>query len=284
MSAPNGQMLVAVRWDGLELMGLSDELDCIVQDVEGWYDTPPIDGHNVNRDLWDGALYGPKVFNGREVTISGTALGQRQALIGFRDQIAQRVADKQPSELVIADPWLGIELSTAVRADGEGYRHSFKGPRAFTYQIVLLAADHRRYGTAWRQAILTPATEGLSGREYPRSYPWRYAEPVLPDVAQLTNAGDLPAPVYAVYRGQLTAPRLSDGQGHTLILSGLNDGVTILVNTETLTAQAPGGASRNQWIMPNSSPLTIPPRSTATWRLYATGYGSVELNWRDTWV
>lgn len=279
--SPTTQRLVDIVWDGLPLMALSDTLDCIVQNVEGWYDTAPVDGHNVNRDLFDGALYGPKVFNGREITISGTALGERAPLIAFRDAIAQRVARNDPTEITISDPWLGLELMATVRASDQ-YKHTFNGPAAFTYQVVLLAADPRRYSTQWQTATLSFA-EGGTGRLYPRTYPWRYQSPIVPESADLWNGGDADTPVYAVYNGPLSQTRLSDGM-NAIILSSVGDGVQILVNTQTLLAQAPGGASRTNYILPGSTALAVPAHSTQRWHVYGTGLGNVVLNWRAAYV
>ena len=66
--------------------------------------------------------------------------------------------------------------------------------------------------------------------------------------------------------------------------SGLDAGVTILVSTATLTAEAPGGLSRASYILPGSRPMLLPPASSGRWYLRGTGRGSVSLGWRSAWV
>jgi hypothetical protein len=277
--------LVAVTWDGLALSAMDDTtgLTRVVRTVDGWYGTADVDTHDANRELADGAVYGPKVAKAREITISGTVTGQRADLIATRDAIAARVVAKTPADLVITDPWLNQSLTAQVRATS-ALKHEFINDRAFRYEVVLSAADPRRYALGWQTAViqLTGGT-GTAGRTYNRTYSWNYGIGVVPGLASLTNNGNVSAPVFATYDGPLTETRLTDGT--TMVhVAPLLVGEQLLIATDTLTAMAPGGASRASYIMAGSAPLLIPPASQVTWQLLGSGLGTVTLQWRAAWA
>jgi hypothetical protein len=180
----------------------------------------------------------------------------------------------------------GATVQTAdVRAGTDSYRHQPLGSSGFRWQLTLTAADPAIYDGTWQAARLTNVTEGAeTGRGYPRPYPWQYAGSYVPNSAVLRNAGNHAAPVYALYEGDMTESTLSDGHGGIIRLAALDAGVTILVSTATLIAEAPGGLSRASFILPGSRPMTLPPVSTGRWYLRATGRGAVSLGWRSAWV
>ncbi|MBO0818174.1 MAG: hypothetical protein J2P30_23820, partial [Actinobacteria bacterium] len=268
----------------------------IVTNLTGWYASPPLDGNNTERALSDGEVWGPKLLGARVIDIEGAAIGPRDQLIGWRDQLAGRAADREPHELIVGDPWLGTSLSAMVRADTDSFRHEFfGGHRAFRYQVTLTAADPLLYEREWQTAVLTTETAADAGRPYDRRYDtppgwaeqpsgWGYGSPYPAGAAAyLRNAGNAAAPVYAVYDGDLDDTRLTD-ETASLLLDAVPTGVRILVATATLTAEGPGGAPRAQWVLPGSRPLLIPPFSTARWHLYGQGSGSVTLSWRSAWT
>jgi hypothetical protein len=289
----------SVSWHGLECSPghLPDGLTtAIVETVDGWYDSPPLDGNNAERVLSDGSLAGPKTLGARVVVITGAVVGPRDQLTDWRDQLAFRAALREPVELVITDAGMPGGLSAMVRADTDSFRHTFLGgAAAFRWQVTLTCHDPLLYGRDWKEVTLRTSTADDSGRAYPRgrpglavppaaSYPWRYGSPDPPgSAAYLVNAGDVPAPVYAVWTGDLAASRLTDDTG-SVLLAALAAGVQIGVDLSTLAAEAPGGAQRPEWVLPGSVPLLIPARSTARWHLYSQGSGTVLLAWRDTWA
>jgi hypothetical protein len=281
---PSG--LVPVTWEGLAL-NTGDQpngLCLVVEDVEGWADSPPLDGNDALRSIADGAAWGPKTLGPRTVTIHGAATGPRAELIGFRDQLTARAAGRVPGELAIGDN-LDRTLTADVRAGTERYRHEWLGPAAFRYQVVLTAADPLLYEATWQTVVLRTLVEGeATGRDYPREYPWHYAVAYLPNTAQLANAGNADAPVWALYEGPLGESRLTSEGGGLVYLAPLTGGQQIRVNTSTLAAEAAGGLGRASYILPGSRPATLPPVGGSRFHLYAIGAGSVTLAWRSAWA
>lgn len=240
-----GLGLVGVVWDGLSLN--SDDPG-IVENIEGWEDSPPLDGHDAERSIADGAAYGPKSLHARIITIHGAATGQRDRLQRFRDQLTARAASREPGELVVS---LGDRTLVAeVRAGSDRYKQHALGPRAFRYEVTVTAADPLLYEAAWRAATLRSGGGDDTGRTYPTTYPWQYAVPYLFNNARLVNEGNAEAPVYAVYEGELTESRVVSDQGGMIHLAPLGAGMRIRVATATLTAEAAGGLSAPRTFCP----------------------------------
>lgn len=284
MTALTDRLFAQVTWAGLELMITDDaELSAVVTNLDGWYGTPDVNTNDVERTLGDGTLYGPKTAKGKEITISGVVVGERNRMMEFRSLLAQRAAAVLPSDLLVNDPWIDRATSAVVRASTAMSYATMGGAQGFRYEVTVTAADPHRYSLDWSREVITLAGQPDTGRIYPRSYTWHYRGTDVPGIALLTNLGDLPAPVQAVYEGPLSETFLTDGH-NTIHLAPVADGVQILVSTATLTAQAPGGAPRGSYLLPGSSPLLVPPETTVAWRLAGTGTGTVTLWWRSTYA
>ena len=244
------RQLIPVVWDGLWLnTGDQDNGMClVVEDITGWDDSPPLDGNDVPRVISDGAAWGPKVLRQRVITITGSATGPRVLLGQYRDELTVRAAAREPALLAIGDWDLLRVLTADVRAGSEQYRHRPLGSTGFRWQVTLTAADPFRYDGIWQSAVLTnPGAIGDTGRRYAREFGWHYAAPYLPNSAVLRNDGNHPAPVYALYEGELFRSTLTDGQSGSLLIEYLASGMQIIVACSTLTAEAPGGYSRAQY-------------------------------------
>jgi len=283
---PTPPGLVAVMWDGVALnTGDQDSGLCsIIENVDGWLDSPPLEGHDTEMVLADGAGWGIKTLGPRVITLAGCAIGTRDVLAPFRDQLARRAAARQPADLTIVDAaGGGLALTASVRGGSDQLKLTWLGPYAFRWQVVLTAADPALYGD-WQQASVSNGPGGATGRPYKRKYQWQYASSFLPNSALLVNDGNWPAPVYALYQGDLNQSQLSDGVGGSINLAAINAQEQVLVYTATLAAITSGGLSRASYILPGSVPMLVAPGTTARWDLYGAGAGSVSLAWRSAWV
>lgn len=282
---PPRRELIPVVWDGLWLNS-GDRLDglcVVVENLSGWLDSPPLEGNDVSRVISDGAAWGPKVLRERLITISGAAAGPRDLLLRFRDELAVRAARREPALLSVGDWDLDRVLTADVRAGSELFRHRPLGSAGFKYSVTLTAADPARYDGTWQTAVLTNQTTD-TGRGYRRDYQWGYGAPYVPNSALLRNSGNYQAPVYALYSGGLSESALTDGRSGMIRVARLDEDMQILVNCSTLTAEAEGGLSRASYILPGSRPVFIPPADGSRLYLRSTGYGSITLAWRSTWI
>lgn len=287
MTTPDTPFLIPVVWDGLALSADTDPasgLLMVVEDVAGWYDSPPLGGADIALVLADGSAYGPKTLGARVVVVQGAVVADQgddpATLITMRHQLAAKAAARTPVVLAIDDQG-GRTLTATVRADSDAFKWTDVAPCAFRYQVTLTAADPRLYDASVQSVTLSNAAGG-SGWTYPRHYPRTYGASA-PNTAQLGNAGNAAAPVVALYTGDLASgSRLTDGT-KTIFLAALALGEQVYVQTDRLVAYAPGGASRQSYILPGSAPLSLPPGG-ASWSLLGAGGGNVQLSWQAAWT
>jgi hypothetical protein len=282
---PPSRVLTPVVLDDLWLNtgDQANGLCVVVEDLAGWLDSPPLEGNDVARVISDGSAWGPKVLGARTITIKGAATGPRELLGQFRDQLTAKAVKRVPVLLAVGDFDRQRILTADVRAGSDQYRHRSLGNTGFKYELALTAADPALYEGTWQTATLTNQTED-TGREYPKPYPWHYAAGYLPNTTTLRNTGNYPAPVWALYEGDLEQSALVGGPDQIIRVTRIDAGVAILVSCSALTAEAEGGLSRASYILPGSRPMWIPPDSTARWFLRASGRGQVTLAWRSTWA
>lgn len=209
---------VPVTWDGMDLnLAAEDDRGIlrVVEDVTGWYDSPPYDGRDATFVLMDGAQRGPKTAGPRDIVITGVGLGSRSALALFRDDLIVRAAAASPADLVIIDG-AGRAMTARVRADSDAFKHTFSGPTMFRYQLTVTATDPRLYGP-YQSVTLNNLGDATTG--------WKYDHPATggPDPA-VPATWDAPIATAAGVTGQYTAG-------------------AFLVNCTTAPAVAGGGAS-----------------------------------------
>jgi hypothetical protein len=284
---PSTPGLISVYWDGLALNTGDDPatgLCSVIENVDGWLDSPPLNGHDAELVLADGAGWGVKTLGPRTITLSGAAVGPRDQLGRLRDQLAVRAAGKQPADLTITDAGaLDRALTASVRGTDQ-FKLTWLSRYAYRWQATMLAADPALYDAEWQQAVLSNGSGGTTGRPYKRIYTWQYAASYLPNSQLLVNDGNWPSPVFALYQGDLAQSQLSDDQGGVINLAAITAGQQILVYTATLAAVTSGGLSRASYVLAGSVPMVLAAESTARWHLYGAGLGSVTLAWRSAWV
>lgn len=284
-----GVNLIPVYWGDLPLNTGDDPntgLCSVIENVEGWLDSPPLDGNDAARTVADGSAWGPKTLGARVITLTGAATGPREMLAWLRDQLAALAAARQPAPLVITNS-AGAQrsLTADVRAGTDAFRHTWLGHTGIRWSVVLTAADPLLYDATWQTAEIVTSVPGGTGRTYQRTYGWQYASPFLPNSALLANEGNVAAPVFALYTGDLSQSQLTDESSGLIVLDVLQPGIEVQLDTSTLTATDAGGTlSRASYVLPPSVPMLLAPGGTARWHLYATGAGSVALAWRSAWV
>jgi len=279
--------LIPVQWAGTNWNqgDMGNGAATYITDVNGWDDTPALDGNDLALALTDGVLPGAKTISQREVTLSGTVAGARVPVLALARQLAQLASSRVAAALVIGvineTGSTYTALTAQVRADTNALSIAWLSRYGFTWQVTLTAPDPLLYSSVINAVTLT-APAAATGRVYAKSYGWQYPSQSVSNEAQLPNQGTAAAPVIATYTGPLTTPQLSDGV-NSITLKTLAAGEIVTVNTLTLVATAPGGATRASYVQPGSVPMTIPGLSAPSWSLYTTGTGSVKLTWQSAW-
>jgi len=279
--------LIPVQWAGTDWNqgDLPNGLCTYVTDVNGWDDTPVFNGNDVALALTDGVLQGNKLIAQREVTLTGIIAGARAPLLAYARQLAQLASARASQTLSIGmldETSTSLSFLTAqVRADNNSLQFAWLGRYGFQWTVTLTAPDPLLYSSVINSATLT-APSGATGRTYPKTYQWHYPAQSVSNEAQMVNAGTAAAPVTATFTGPLASPQISDGT-RSIFLKTLGAGEVVTVNTGTLVAIAPGGATRASYVLAGSVPMTIPAQSAPSWSLYTTGTGSVKLTWQSAW-
>jgi len=279
--------MIPVTWDGLALNGGAPDsagLTWVIEDVAGWLDTPPLNGNDIDRALSDGAAYGVKTLEARQIILQGAvaaAAGAQSALPNARDQLAAKAAARSPAGLVIGDV-AGRSMTAQVRGDSDAFKWTFLSPAVFRWQATVTAGDPRLYDTTV-QTVTLSNTGSTGGRGYLRTYPLTYPAGVLSSTAWLANAGNAYAPVLALFTGPLVAGlRLTDGT-NTIFMAALAPGEQVYVQCDRLVAAAPGGASRASYLQAGSAPMSVNPGGEQ-WSLIGSGSGTVQLQWQAAWT
>jgi hypothetical protein len=279
--------LIPVVWAGTDWDAGDNPADgscSVITDVQGWYGTPALNGNNVALALSDGVLRGTKVLAQREITLMGVITGPRVPVLGYARQLAGLAAlrGEVPLQVGVNDgSGVGQMLTCQVRADTDRLQVTWLGRNTIQWQAVLTAADPLLYDAQTQQAMLT-VPSSATGRAYPRRFGWHYAG-LASNSAAMLNAGNVPAPALLTFTGPLSStPQVTDGT-NSILLQNLGAGEVVFVESDTLAAWAPGGATRASYILQGSSPMLVP-TGTTVWSLYATGTGNVALTWKSAWA
>jgi hypothetical protein len=235
----------------------------VVTDVAGWYGTPGLNGNDVALALSDGVLRGTKLLAQREVTLSGVITGPRVPVLAYARQLGGLAAERDEVPLTVGvndETGAAQMLTCKVRADTSQLQVAWLNRHAFQWQAVLTAADPLLYDAAPQRATLT-VPSSATGRAYPRRFGWQYAGLATSQAAML-NAGNVPAPALLTFTGPLAStPQVTDGT-NSIILQNLGAGEVVYVESDTLAAWAPGGATRASYIQQGSRPLLVPTGTT----------------------
>jgi len=278
--------LIPVVWAGTDWNAgdLADGSCSVVTDVAGWYGTPGLNGNDVALALSDGVLRGSKLLAQRDITLSGVITGPRAPVLAYARQLGGLAAERDEVSLQIGvndGSGSSQALTCQVRADTGQLQVSWLNRNAIQWQVVLTAADPLLYDAQPQYAALTVPSAN-TGRAYPRQFGWHYAG-MASNSASMLNAGNVAAPVLLTFTGPLAStPQVTDGTD-SIILQNLIAGEVVFVESDTLAAWAPGGATRASYIQQGSRPLLVP-TGTTVWSLYATGTGNVALTWQSAWA
>jgi len=279
--------LIPVVWAGTDWNAGDNPADgscSVITDVQGWYGTPALNGNDVALALSDGVLRGTKLLAQREITLSGVVMGPRVPVLSYARLLGGLAAlrDEVPLQIGVNDETgTGQMLTCQVRADTQQLQVAWLGRGCIQWQVMLTAADPLLYDSQPQQATLT-VPSSATGRVYPRSFGWHYAG-LASNSAAMLNAGNVPAPALLTFTGPLSStPQVTDGT-HSISLQNLGAGEVVYVQSDTLAAWAPGGATRASYILQGSRPMLVP-TGTTVWSLYATGSGNVALAWKSAWA
>lgn len=255
--------------------------------LAGWYGTPDGKWDLTERQLGDGAFAiepSQVAYSSRTVTVDGYALGRTRAeavsLLAPLGAMAHRLVSIAVDDGV-AETYATGALTVEV---GKGVRG---GAVAFTVTIV--CPDPRRYGTTPRRAYLSPGAsagalawhaDAPHGLAWPLSYGDGGAGA---NVATLRNEGTSAAYPTITASGDMDGLVITDtATGAQLAWDGHVGGQPVTLDCLSRTASV-AGVDASRLLSARGFP-SVPAGGEVTLALSATGSGTVEVEWRDTYI
>lgn len=222
-------------------------VDWMVTKEDGWSSGPPVRPVQEEREAGDGDWSGPGRYGARVISLSGSAVApDRRAMLSAKERIKAAIGPRIARDLIVEEEHLTrrarVRLTDQIAlADA--------GARAFTWDLIVTAADPRRY--ALQATIGTtglPAT-GSTGRVYDRVYPVEYGgyAPGGPGAVRIRQAGDFDqTPARIVIQGPVASPRVTHAQTHRVLAFNLTipSGQYLEIDLAAQTALLNGTSSR----------------------------------------
>jgi len=260
----------------------------ILSRFDGWHAAPPPRTSLTDRPGEHGAFDGPAFLTPRVLAVEGTAIAVDLAsALRARDIVASVCSDDALLyTLQVSEP--GRPTRTiGVRRSGETKTSPVHG-NAFSWSLLLVAPDPRRYGPAQSQLVGLPQPSG--GLLFPLVFPLVFGAGQSGGQMTLTNSGTRATwPTWQIL-GPVTGPFVTDtgNTGKQLAFDptfSVPAGQTVTVDTDAKTVLLAGVSRRDRLFTAQWFPLT--PGSTVIAFGSASGFDAAAKltgTWKDAWT
>lgn len=261
----------------------------VVEEVDGWDDSPPVRLEATEREQDDGAYDADTFYGARLLTLTGRA--------DAPDKATMQAAKRRLAQ-VCADLRAGLKALSCDEADRTRYAYvrraadvkvKDQGARMFSWQLQLLAPDPRKYGAAATVATGLANVAG-GGATFPMAMPLIFAGAAgATGAIVVTNAGAYASrPTFRIL-GPVTDPVLENlTTGQRLRFAGLSLGAGdyLDVDTDARSAVLNGSASRRGTVASDSEWWSLAPGDNQV-RFLAAAYtaaAQLQVTYRPAWV
>jgi hypothetical protein len=279
-------------------------VDWTVTTETGWSARPAPRTNDTDRDDADGDYVGPSTYSARTITLQGTAVADSpREMNAAKDRFLAAGAILNQDLLFIE---YGRDLiRQALVRPADTWTAADHGPLAFDFQLVVKAADPRKYN-AYETSIdmvlphdapaagdiyldMFTGTYGTltSGWPFPWPLPWQFNK-TIGGVYTVNNIGSYPTlPTYLI-TGPVALPAITNSTtGEQLKLNiVLAAGETLLVDVSAEAVLLNGTTPRQAVIGVNSRFPTLAPGSNRL--VFTAGVYSADsictLTYRDAWI
>lgn len=293
----NGPVAVTLAPEGLPPITFSDGtgpdstgVEWIVEDVDGW-DMADVDSAVLPRFGVDGSWIGAGFYRSRFVTLKGILVGSTLAAAqaGSARLLAASGMIRTAGVLVVHEEvpqQAVVRLAGRVRLD-----RSLVGGRAVRFEVPLVAADPRKYGTVEESKTFGTSTTSVpaAGFEFPLGLPFSFGSGnVITGGTAVVVGGTVPTYPRLTFRGPSTAPSITNVSSGNLVwrwTGTLSAGQTLEVDFDAASVLLGGTASRYHLVDPASIwwPL-VPGQNVLRYDASGTGTGDVTVRWRSAWL
>lgn len=261
----------------------ADGVEWIMDKPVGW-DFAEVRVGVQPRPFADGSWVAPGWENGREVVLRGVAVcPDDAALEAARYRLAAVAALLRRSGLLVVGEAVPKQMTVRLldRPD------TSEDGTTLTFQVPLIAADPRKYGTTQRTASAGLTGGPAGGDTFPLTFPMSFGTVVPGGILQVTNDGDAPtSPVFQI-TGPVSDPVLQDNDSGVRFELDYDvaAGEVVTVDMAVRTVLSGGTASRRYAVVPGSEWFAFRPGGSGI-RFSGAAYNSaasLTALWRDAW-
>lgn len=231
-------------------------VDWVVTGEDGWSSSPPVRPTQEDKQGGDGAWSGPGLWSARVVTLSGTAIAaDRASMLAAKRRLKSAVGPRVLTPLQVDEA--DLSLTSLVRLSDQ-IQITDKGSVGFTWSLIVVAPDPRRYATSSTTQSTGLPSSATSGRTYPRTYPYTYGGGTGGQTGSVyfTQDGDFDeTPAVITVYGPVINPTVSHVQtNRTLTFTiTLADGEYLVIDLLARTALQNGMSARGSAVTPGSA-------------------------------
>jgi len=231
-----------------------------VESEDGWSSSPAIRADSGDLPGGDGAFDSNPLYSGRVITLAGSAIAPSSELANAaRLRFSSLLEANRGGVLRVTED--GLALSAVVRPSG-AVKVERTGGYAFAWQLILVAADPRKYGDAIETSTGMAGSTG--GLVFPVVFPADFGASAGGSVS-LVNHGTVKSwPVIRI-TGPVVNPRVQNpSTGDELVLAMTIDaGEYVDIDTSARTVLLQGTASRRARVSTSGEWLPIAPGGTS---------------------
>lgn len=279
-------------------------VDWTVTSEDGWSSRPAPRLNDTDRDDADGDYTGQATYSSRTITLQGTAVATSPIGMNLAKDRFLAAGATLNQDLLFMEYGRALIRQAMVRPSDQ-WRAADHGPIAFDFQVVVKAADPRKYSAFEKSLEMVlahdPPDAGdiyidqftynyatvSSGWPFPWPFPWRFGQ-VIGGSYTLNNDGSYTTlPTYLI-TGPVSFPAIinaTTGEALTLNISLLT-GESILVDVASEAVLLNGTTPRQSVIGLNSRFPTLVPGPNRL--IYQAGNysatSSCTVRYRDAWI
>ena len=257
----------------------------------GWYDGPGVRLNHTPLPRYDGAYRSQSYRAERTITLTGWCEAPNKlAAESARNQFLGLLAGGGQTTLTVTDDY---STQTATVELGADPKVRPDGPFSFDWQLVLSAADPRRYGASVSAATGLPSSSGGldwatgGGLDWSTGGGLNWGSSTSTGQLVMSNVGTADTWVAYTLTGPLTNPALTvPSTGQQLAYTGvLGSTDTLVISTDPLSRSVVlNGVTDRRSYLTSASWWSLPPGATTVVALSASsGTGSVAASWRPAY-
>jgi hypothetical protein len=252
----------------------------------GGLDTPEIRTSERDHEGVDGGYLDAEFEKMRTITLEGQVITDGLTAETFLDQLKYEWAPRSsPIQFYFQHPGVA-ERTIFVKPLGVKYDvDSLRRLGSADIQFMCQAEDPRVYDSNLLTLPINQGVSAVTGRGFPKSFPFGYGAAVDPTTTNAHNFGNRPTTALISIPGPVTNPRIvnttsGDEMVFTIVL-GVGD--TLVIDLYNRTVRLNGTASRRNTLVDPNWFMLQPGDNFLQYRADTTGNPAASISYRNAW-